>query len=249
MERERALEAKYKRAISEIAHDIKNPLTAMLGYTSLIKNEAFGPLGDQKYKDFASTVDTAAKRLLDLCNALLDEYVERSEENTTTAEQIVDAAEMLKEIHKLFEVQAKERGISLSSNIGKDFPNLRANPQELHRAITNLVSNAVKFTPKGGKIEIGADVSSKDGTLIMVVRDSGVGMSQEQIRAVTRSHLTTLSPHGDKGTGQGIAVVNRVLRQLGGRLEIVSTENRGTRMKVHLPSSICVERAPTLSSP
>ena len=108
----------------------------------------------------------------------------------------------------------------------------------MYRALMNLVSNAIKFTPAGGKVAIQTEVDPKDNTLIMVVRDSGVGMTQDQIEQVTSSHMSTVSPHGDVGTGQGLSIVNAIVNALGGKLNIVSTENRGTKIKMKFPKNL-----------
>lgn len=102
----------------------------------------------------------------------------------------------------------------------------------MYRAIMNLVSNALKFTPEGGRVTIQAEIDKSENAFIMVVRDSGIGMTREQIEKVLDDPTSTVSPHGDIGTGHGLAIVNRIVGELGGKLNIVSTENHGTRVKI-----------------
>ncbi len=241
IKREAEMEDRYRGAIADIVHDVKNPLAAMMGYISLLRSEALGPLGRPEYKEYAETIDTACNRLLTLCNSLLSEYVD-TELTEPEPDTPLDASAMVEEIKSLFSAQARERGIALNASIDSQFPNLRASPREMHRALTNLVSNAVKFTPSGGKIDIDAQVDPTDDTFIMVIRDSGIGMTREQIDRLLASHQSDAPATPDKGSGQGIAIVNRIVRELGGKLEIVSTENRGTRIKMKLPGSISVRK-------
>ncbi|MBL4615751.1 MAG: HAMP domain-containing histidine kinase [Magnetovibrio sp.] len=239
IDRQSILLNQHHQNISEIVHDIKNPLTAMIGYLSLMHNEVAGPMKNKTYAGYIKTLDTSAGRLLGICNALLDEHTQVG--GTAKAKKVVDVGGLMDEIRDLFAAQAKERDIELEANVPDQFPNLEADPQDIYRAMTNLVSNALKFTPRGGKVEIQAEVDAKDNTFIMVVRDSGVGMTQEQIQQVIHTQLTTVSPHGDIGTGQGLGIVNRIVLGLGGKLDIVSTENRGTRIKMRFPRSISIQ--------
>jgi len=237
--RHELMKTQHQQAISEIVHDIKNPLSAMMGYIALLKNEVAGPVNNDTYSTYFSTLDTAAERLLGLCGTLLGEYADGPQ--SADAPRKVDAKALVDEVHELFAAQAEERGIELAIAVDKAFPDLKADPQDMYRALTNLVSNAIKFTPSGGKIKVQAEIDPDDDTFIMVVRDSGVGMTLDQINQIKESRLTTVSPHGDVGTGQGLGVVNRIVQQLGGKLEIISSENRGTRMKMRFPSELSLQ--------
>ena len=238
IERQSLMEKQHYQTISEIVHDIKNPLTAMQGYLQLIRHEVAGPIENPTYKAYFETLDRSANRLLDTCNSLLGEYAEDTEVEKTS--KIADVRALVGEIGDLFAAQAKEREIELKTAVVENFPDLEADPQELYRAMMNLVSNAMKFTPKGGKVDIQADLDPQDNTFIMVVRDSGVGMTQNQIKQVMDSGLSTQSPHGDIGTGQGLGIVNRIVSEYGGELDIISTENRGTRITLKFPNEISI---------
>lgn len=234
--RESMMEKQHYQNIGEIVHDIKNPLSAMMGYLSLIRGEVAGPMANDTYTDYFKTLDKSADRLLAICNALLGEYTGAATDAATP--KVVNVTELVDEIRDLFGAKAKERGIRLTAKVDEGFPELEGDPQDMYRALMNLVSNAIKFTPSGGKVEIQTEVDPKDNTFIMVVRDSGVGMTQDQIEQVTTTSLTTVSPHGDIGTGQGLTIVNNIVAGLGGELNIVSTENGGTKIKIRFPKSL-----------
>lgn len=236
IQRQSMLQSQCHQSIAEIVHDIKNPLTAMMGFLTLIKNEVAGPIGNDSYKDYMGTLDRSANRMLDICNSLLGEYAK--EKDAKQPKKIVKVSALAEEVRELFAAQAEERDVSLEAHVPTQFPDIRADPQDMYRVLTNLVSNSIKFTPRGGKVQIQAEVDEKDNSFLMVVRDSGVGMSKEQIKDVIQSHRSTVSPHGDVGTGQGLSIVNRIIRDLGGSLDIISTENRGTRIKLRFPKKI-----------
>lgn len=237
--RQTMMEAQYHQNIGQIVHDIKNPLSAMLGCLNLITKEVAGPLENTTYAQCVKTLDKSANRLLGICNDLLGEHV--GGEKTKEPEKVFNVSDLVDEIQDLFAAQAKERGIRLGAKIDKNCPQLEGDPQEVYRAVMNLVSNAIKFTPSGGNVQIQTEVDPKDNTFIMVVRDSGVGMTQDQINLITSTKLTTVSPHGDVGTGQGLSIVNGIVAGLGGKLSIVSTENSGTKIKIRFPKSLSMK--------
>ncbi|MEG3618666.1 HAMP domain-containing sensor histidine kinase [Magnetovibrio sp. PR-2] len=234
--RQAQLEMLHSQSIAEIVHDLKNPLTAMLGYLAMLKNEVSGPIEPPQYKGFVETLDRSAHRLLDVCNSLLGEHAGFS--GPAKRPKTVQITDLVDEIHDMFAAKAKERGISLSSEVADDFPTLVGDPQDMYRALMNLVSNAIKFTPEGGNVAINTEVDPKDNTFVMVVRDSGVGMTRDQVEKIKSGTVSTVSPHGDIGTGQGLGIVNSMVESLGGKLDIISTENRGTKIKMEFPNTL-----------
>jgi signal transduction histidine kinase len=241
IEKQKRMDIQYKLNISEVVHDIKNPLGAMMGYIELLRQEIAGPIKNKTYSRFIKTLDTAAYRLMELCESLLGEYSAQRLPGKAAGKTVkeVNAGALIGEIKDLFFAQAKERGIGLKSEVDTTFPLIKAEPLDMYRVLSNLVSNAIKFTPRGGKVQIKAEFDTKDDTYIMVVRDSGVGMTRRQINELTRNtHNSTISPHGDTGTGQGLGVVNRIVKKMGGKLQITSTENRGTRITIKFPRSL-----------
>ncbi len=236
IERQTLMEKQHNQSVAEIVHDIKNPLTAMLGYLAMLKNEVAGPIQPTKYKDFVETLDRSANRLLEVCDSLLSEHA--GQEDQPKRPRTVQVTDLVNEIHDMFAAKAKERSINLSTEVADDFPTLQGDPQHMYRALMNLVSNAIKFTPEGGNVAINTEVDQKDNTFVMVVRDSGIGMTQDQIEKIKDGSVSTISPHGDIGTGQGLGIVNSMVKSLGGKLNIISTENRGTKIKMEFPNTL-----------
>ena len=133
---------------------------------------------------------------------------------------------------------AEDCDIRLTSDVSTDFPKINTVPRHLYRALTNILSNAMKFTPGGGKIEINADVDEQEDAVILVVRDSGEGIPAQQIPHIQKPYKTTVLPHGDKGTGLGLSIVNQLMLELGGKMEIHSEENAGTTVMLWFPKKM-----------
>jgi signal transduction histidine kinase len=242
IERERERAEISRLRVAEVVHDIKNPLTALLAYSNVMRNEALGPIGDARYKKYAQTIHTAGQRLLDYCQTLLDEHLrdvkQRDTEEAPIVRQDVDVAEMVREVVTLYQELAEQRGIRLEAKIAKDFPALHTFPTNLHRALTNLVSNALKFTPRGGKVTVDAHVDENKEAVVVVIRDSGVGLSANEILRILSHEAGTRSEHGEQGAGLGLIIVTRLIRQAGGTVEIKSGKNRGTAVTLRFPREL-----------
>ncbi|MCC7016387.1 MAG: HAMP domain-containing histidine kinase [Rhodospirillales bacterium] len=249
IERERDRVEIFRHRVAEVVHDIKNPLTALLAYSNLLRREALGPLGDPRYKKHAETIHTAGQRLLDYCQALLDDYLrdirQQQGEAAPLVREDVDVAAMVREVVALYQELAEERGIRLEAKISDDFPALHTLSTNLHRALTNLVSNALKFTPRGGKVTVDAHVDENKEAVVVVVRDSGIGLSAGEILRILSQDAGTQSGHGEKGAGLGLINVTRLIRQAGGSVEITSTKGRGTAVTLRFPRDLSRPAAPS----
>ena len=152
--------------------------------------------------------------------------------------QDVDMGRLIEEVGTLYAEQARQRGIDLETSVAPDFPMIRAVPQHLYRVMTNLLSNALKFTPHGGKVKIDARLDKFEDAVVLVIRDSGEGIPTDQILRIQQSYETTVSARGDKGTGLGLPIVNKLMAQLGGSMAIASREGAGTRVTLRFPCSM-----------
>ena len=242
IERERNVKEAVEQRIAEFAHDVKNPLSAMLASSELIKDELMGPIGTAIYKDYAGILHASALRLLELCQTVLDrapsEALDREAAPREEDFQDVDMGRLIEEVATLYGEQARQRGIALETKVTPDFPLIHAVPQHLYRAMTNLLSNAVKFTPTGGKVTIDAHLDESEDAVVLVIRDSGEGIPTAQILRIQQPYVTTVSQQGDKGTGLGLAIVNQLISQLGGSMAITSREGTGTRVTLRFPRSM-----------
>ncbi len=246
IEREEQLKHDHQREILEVVHDINNPLGAMMSTIVLLKTKMEGAEAAVPLVEVVEILETSTQRLASVCAELLkgvdikQPEVGGHEEDATVRD--VDVAVMITEITELFAAIAGERGIRLSTNISDEFPEIRTVPRDIRRALTNVISNAVKFTPKGGCIVIDASVDKKQDAVVMVVRDTGKGIPAQQIMRILQGRESSISPYGDEGTGLGLAIVTRLIQKMGGVVEISSKENSGTTITLRFPKSIIVPR-------
>ncbi|HEY9080024.1 HAMP domain-containing sensor histidine kinase [Magnetovibrio sp.] len=159
--------------LSEFAHEIRTPLTAMLGYTSFLKGDGEVELTPLQVKDFAERLHTSTKRLLQITERVLDEAVSGT---ARVKKENVDFTAFSNEIVKNFEADAEARGIRLVNEIAQNFPVLVTDPVLLYEMLSNLISNALKFTPKGGMVKIKGEVDVRSKGLILVIQDTGKGI-------------------------------------------------------------------------
>ena len=237
--REEQVKNDLRRIVAEVVHDIKNPLNALIAYSEALKTEAFGSFKPKIYKDYAGTIHLAALRLLEYCQALVAEHTRITHDAagplSPEAYEDVDATAIIAEVVTVFRRLAEQRGIVLDCSVPPGFPRLHTLPTHFHRAMTNILANAVKFTPKGGNVTVGAEFDKKDDAVIMVIRDSGKGISGADIMRILNPDSHTAGPHKEKGTGLGLAIVNRLVRECGGTMSISSTEKKGTIVRLHFP--------------
>lgn len=243
-ERDNATAVRLK--IAEVVHDIKNPLTALLANADVLRKELLGPLGDARYKPIAEVIHVSGQRLLDYCQALLGDFLRdvetRPGESSPAAPretpQDVDAGAMVREIVAFNQALAEERGIHLEAVVAPDFPAIHTLPTHLHRALTNLVSNAMKFTPRGGKVALHARLNAKKDAVVLVVRDSGPGLTTTDILRLLRHNNATRSEHGEQGAGLGLVNVVHLVREAGGEVEIESGKRRGAAVTLKFPREL-----------
>lgn len=233
---ETKLVAEQHQRLAELAHEIRTPLTAMIGYAELMSGAAPGAIGEPVYKDYAKTIHSAGRHLMNVCDTLIGSFLEGGVTQGSELSE-VDAGEIIHGVISLFGEMAKERGLSLRAEMDEQFPKLRTDPTRLNQILINLVSNAIKFTDEGGTVGIRGRFDDENGAMILVVQDDGNGISEADLLHVRKPFArgSTVSPHGDEGTGLGLSIASRLIEELGGQLEISSKQGEGTMVVVSLP--------------
>jgi signal transduction histidine kinase/HAMP domain-containing protein len=221
--------------LANISHELRTPLNAIIGFSELLASEAFGPLGNAQYKGYASDIKASGDHLLSIINDILD--MAHSEAGKLHVVPIpVDFASVVRECLKRVEHQCTEAGHTLAVHIADGLPEIEADPARLRQIVLNLTSNAIKFTPRGGTIELTAREAA-DGGIDLSVEDSGIGMKREDLMVALepfRQVDSTLSRKYE-GTGLGLPLTKMLVELHNGSLEIESEPDRGTRVTVHLP--------------
>ncbi len=216
--------------VHTVSHDLRSPLTALLGYAELI--DRIGPLTDQQ-REFLRRIEASVDHITTLVNDLLD--LGRLEAGFDARRETVQIDSILKYTLDNFDHQAREKGIELSSSLGTEIPSLRANPIRIRQLLDNLLGNAIKYTPAGGKVYIG--VESRDNQIIIEVRDTGPGIpKEEQNRIFDKFFRASNVPEGIEGTGLGLAIVKSILEVYQGRVWVESKVGEGSAFFVVLPA-------------
>jgi len=233
-EAEKATKAKSE-FLANMSHELRTPLNSIIGFSDIIKSEIFGPLGNDKYLEYTGDIGRSGRHLLEIVNDILDlSKIEAGSVEINMTE--VDMAEVMEESITMVEEQAKKAGINLVCQSKDQLPHLLADRRFIKQVLLNLLSNSVKFTPRGGDIKLSAGLEFQD-TMKVSVADTGIGISPEDIPKV-------LKPFGQvqenpllsaEGTGLGLAVSKSLMELHGGTLDIESQKGKGTTVTLCFP--------------
>jgi signal transduction histidine kinase len=222
--------------LASMSHELRTPLNAIIGFAEIIGREMLGPIGNARYAGYARDIRTSGAHLLEVINQVLDmSKIEagRFELN----EEELDVAEVLGASARLLENMAAEGGLALSVDVPDPPPELRADRRALRQIALNLLGNAIKFTPRGGRIELGARVEP-NGDLAIRVRDTGIGIAAEDIATALAPFGQIDSPmtRGKPGTGLGLPIVKALVELHGGSLSLESEPGKGATVTARFPA-------------
>ncbi len=224
----------YKERMSLTSHELRTPLNAIIGFSDIMRQELFGPLGDPRYQRYAELLHESGSRLLEMINDFLDLSkldVGKLQLHTQTIEVFRVVVDSVREL----EVLAAKSHVCFGVHVFDGVSLLVADDKRLRQMVLNLLSNALKFTPGGGEVSI--DVYRRGKNIAISVSDTGVGMREEDI-------ATALEPFGQvenqqilnhQGTGLGLPLTKQLAELHGGRLELESQPGRGTTVTILLP--------------
>jgi PAS domain S-box-containing protein len=216
--------------IHTISHDLRSPLTSILGYTELV--ERTGPLTPNQ-QEFLRRLQGSVQHITTMVNDLLD--LGRLDAGFDTRREVVHLENVLKYSLDIFENQAKKKEIKLSVDVAPDLTPLRANPIRIRQMLDNLVGNAIKYTPQNGNVHV--SMSMQGDQIVIKVQDSGVGIpTEEQGRIFEKFYRATNAASGIVGSGLGLAIVKSIVESHQGRVWVESAMGKGSTFIVLLPT-------------
>jgi len=226
---------------SIISHDLKGPLNSLTSFSHLLIDHTES-LSKEEIKMLATDLDKSVKNLL----TLLENLLEWSRSQTGTIDfspKVFDLRELLQNNKNLLESQASTKKIAILLDAPEYF-SVNLHKPSINTVVRNLVSNAIKFTREGGKITLG--IESDKEKMTIYISDDGVGMSQEVVEKLFRldSKHSTRGTADEKGTGLGLILCREFIEKNGGKIQVKSTEGRGSVFTITFKASVVVGEVP-----
>jgi signal transduction histidine kinase len=220
------------RFMAEMSHEIRNPLTAILGFSETMREGVLGPMPGP-YQDYPRLIHDSGRHLLDLVSDLLDlSKIEAG--RYTVGRDVVRLDTLASQSVEMMAGAANRAKVRLRLRASGPVEAL-GDAKALRQSLLNLISNALKFTPEGGQIQVGATRSADGRATVLEVRDTGIGMSEEALVRATEVYASSADQGSARGTGLGLALVQQLTRLQGGHLSLASAPGQGTVARILLP--------------
>lgn len=220
--------------LATMSHEFRTPLNAIIGFSEMLKEEYFGPLGAKNYKEYATDINGSGRHMLDLVNDILDfSAIEASKRQMEF--EVFAFDEILKDSIRNVEKQMNEKGINLNRDVSDKLPPMYADKRSVYQIMLNLLTNSVKFTDPGGTISVHAKCDSERFTFS--VSDTGIGIEATLLDTITEPFAQTHSnAHiAGTGTGLGLTIVKSLVEAHEGSLVIDSVMGEGTSVTISFP--------------
>lgn len=234
-EKTRAEEANQAKSkfLANMSHELRTPLNAIIGFSEIMQSGMFGPLGADKYREYCHDIHQSGQYLLDVINDVLDmSKIEAGRLRLDFEDIALD--QLLDDAMRVVSSRAADKQLSVQSKISPDLT-LCADRRALKQIVLNVLSNAVKFTPEGGRITVRGRVTGEHA--IMAIVDSGIGIPREALTKLGRpfEQVESQLTKSHQGSGLGLAIAKSLVELHGGTMRMRSTVGRGTLVLVRLP--------------
>ena len=219
--------------LANISHELRTPLNAVIGFSEVMQQALFGPLGHAKYQEYARDIYASGSYLLEVINDILD--MSKIEAGRLSLDiGSVDVADIIEDSMKVVSQAAAERNIALSRH-GPHHMTIEADRRALKQVFLNLLSNAVKFTRDSGSVEV--HLSRPRGYVKIAIKDTGIGIPETDIAKLGKpfEQVENQFSKSHQGSGLGLAISRALVELHGGSLRITSREGQGTNVTLMLP--------------
>jgi two-component system, cell cycle sensor histidine kinase PleC len=234
------------RFLATMSHELRTPLNAILGFSEVMKAELLGPIQNPSYKEYAGNIHDSGRHLLQLINEILD--LSRIEAGRYELhEEPVRITDIVEECRRLLALRAESKGLQLVVEFDNGLDQIWADERAIRQVCLNLMSNALKFTPRGGRITLVISHTEEGGQKLSI-RDTGPGIPKEEIPRVMQAFGQGSLAHqtAEGGTGLGLPIVQNLVNLHGGTFELKSELRKGTEAVVLLPKSRVLRSMPPL---
>lgn len=223
--------------LSNISHDLRTPLTAIITHAEILRDGILGDMS-QKQRESISVIITGGRQLLDMIAEILM-HARDSSEALTLVESDFSLHDVVDVVTTLNESLAARKGLTLERFVSTDVPPVRGDRDKIIHVLTNLLGNAVEFTPAGGRVWVNAAMSSGDpeGSVLFEVGDTGRGIAPEHHELIFRefAQVDSSASRAHHGTGLGLTIARRFVELHGGRIWVESELGCGSRFLFTLP--------------
>lgn len=227
--------------LANMTHELRTPLNAVIGFAEVLRDELYGPLGSPQYKDFVADIYDSGRHLL----AVIDDILDLSKIEVGRRElrpHPMDVTRTIDSAIRMLVHRAESGGVTVSGSYDDDLPFLNGEERGVKQVLLNLLTNAVKFTPRGGHVSVHA--TAREG-LDIIVADNGVGIAPEDQQRIF-TPFVQLDAGGlqrYEGAGLGLALVKSLAEMHDARVDLESAEGEGTTVTVRFPPDALVARA------
>ncbi|HEY4193340.1 MAG TPA: PAS domain S-box protein [Mesorhizobium sp.] len=223
--------------LARISHEIRTPLNAIIGFSELMVDEKFGPVANDRYRDYLRDINRSGNHVLDLVNDLLDiSKIEAGQQEMDY--EAVSLNDTLAETVAMMQPQANRERVIIRSSFASKLPEVVADLRSVRQIALNILSNAIRYTQAGGQVIL-STAYEPSGDVVMRVRDTGIGMSQAEIEQAMKpfKQINALKRGRSDGTGLGLPLTKAMVEANRARFSINSTPGEGTLVEVAFPST------------
>jgi len=221
--------------LANVSHELRTPLNAVIGFSEILHQEMFGPIGKARYKEYARDIHASGVHLLSIINDILDlSKIEAGKFDLHESE--LDLSAVVAACVTLVRERAREGQLALRTELAAALPPLRADERAVKQILINLLSNAVKFTPAGGAVTVRARLDDA-GNFLLSVTDTGIGIAEKDMAKAMAafSQVDNSLTRKFAGTGLGLPLVRLLAGLHGGEMSLESKVGVGTTVTVRLP--------------
>jgi len=232
---ERASQAKSE-FLATMSHELRTPLNAILGFSEILRNQYFGPLGEKRYREYAEDIHASGDDLLALINDVLDISAIEAGKRPLIKE-LLDLRELVADCTHTVENANGDGGLVFDVLIADGLPHLCADRRAVKQVLLNLLSNALKFTPADGYASISIEAAASEVNI--TVADTGIGITPEDLPGLTDPFTRVVTNPGiaQEGVGLGLTIVKSLVDLHGGTIDIESEVGSGTKVSVTFPNA------------
>ena len=235
-EAEKASTAKSE-FLAKISHELRTPLNAILGFSELMMEERFGPVGNERYQHYLKDIHTSGSHVVSLINDLLDlSKIEAGKLELSFVS--VNLNELVQQCVAILQPEANRERVIIRSSLPLNLPPIVADARSVRQIVLNILSNSIKFTGAGGQVIVSTALTD-DHEVALRVRDTGAGMSEKELQTALEPfrQIATSARWGASGTGLGLPITKALAEANHARFAISSRVEEGTLVEVAFPAT------------